>query len=316
MTEKLKTDTVLKEFWRNNDRFADLFNTVLFHGRQVVRPEELVEQDSDVSMTFEINSYTKTLERMRDVIRKSNGKLDFVILGIENQTKIHYAMPLRVMLYDGLSYLKEFDEIVKYNRKDSFQNTALDTKENDRKISSAEFLSGFRKEDRLHPVITLVIYYGEEPWDGPHSLEDMLIIPDELKGLVSDYRMTLLDIRKAKNYNFSNEDVKIVFDVIGKFFKQEYEAVKNSYKGKQISSEVVKVISAILHTEDLWKAFTIEEKGEKSMVKALEELINRGKEEERRTIIRSMIQNGLGEEEIMKYTGSTMELVVQVRESL
>lgn len=52
------------------------------------------------------------------------------------------------------------------------------------------------------------------------------------------------------------------------------------------------------------------------MVKALEELINRGKEEERRTIIRSMIQNGLGEEEIMKYTGSTMELVVQVRESL
>ena len=106
------------------------------------------------------------------------------------------------------------------------------------------------------------------------------------------------------------EDAKLVNNVRG------IHGYTGFYKGKKISSEVVKVISAILHTEDLWKAFTIEEKGEKSMVKALEELINRGKEEERRTIIRSMIQNGLGEEEIMKYTGSTMELVVQVRESL
>ena len=29
---KIKQDTILKNFWKNNDRFADLFNTFLFNG--------------------------------------------------------------------------------------------------------------------------------------------------------------------------------------------------------------------------------------------------------------------------------------------
>ena len=32
-----------------------------------------------------------------------------------------------------------------------------------------------RKEDRLHPVITLTVYYGEKQWDGPYSLKDMIV---------------------------------------------------------------------------------------------------------------------------------------------
>ena len=38
---KVKTDVILKEFWRQNDRFADLFNAVVFQGKQVLRPEDL-----------------------------------------------------------------------------------------------------------------------------------------------------------------------------------------------------------------------------------------------------------------------------------
>ncbi len=40
-TQGLKPDTVLKNYWRNNEQFADLFNAVLFEGKQVIRPEEL-----------------------------------------------------------------------------------------------------------------------------------------------------------------------------------------------------------------------------------------------------------------------------------
>ena len=32
-----KPDTAMKTFWRNNERFADLFNAVAFNGRQVSR---------------------------------------------------------------------------------------------------------------------------------------------------------------------------------------------------------------------------------------------------------------------------------------
>ena len=33
---KVKPDPFLKEFWRDNERFADLFNTVMFHGEEKV----------------------------------------------------------------------------------------------------------------------------------------------------------------------------------------------------------------------------------------------------------------------------------------
>ena len=42
-------DIVLKEFWRDNERFADLFNGTLFHGRRVVDARLLEEADTDVS---------------------------------------------------------------------------------------------------------------------------------------------------------------------------------------------------------------------------------------------------------------------------
>ncbi len=46
---KIKTDTVLKDFWRDNARFADLFNAALFQGKQVIHPDELEELDTDFS---------------------------------------------------------------------------------------------------------------------------------------------------------------------------------------------------------------------------------------------------------------------------
>ena len=47
------------------------------------------------------------------------------------------------------------------------------------------------KTDRLHPVISLCVYYGEKEWDGSFSLTDMLVIPEKLKMLVSDYKMNI-----------------------------------------------------------------------------------------------------------------------------
>ena len=35
--EGVKKDVRLKEFWSQNERFADLFNAVMFNGKQVKR---------------------------------------------------------------------------------------------------------------------------------------------------------------------------------------------------------------------------------------------------------------------------------------
>ena len=34
---KIKQDTILKNFWKNNDRFADLFNTFLYNEKEILK---------------------------------------------------------------------------------------------------------------------------------------------------------------------------------------------------------------------------------------------------------------------------------------
>ena len=82
-----------------------------------------------------------------DVVKKTAYGVDFVIWGLENQEKVHYAMPLRHMIGDAFSYMKEYNEIAARNKKDK------------NFVSSDEFLSNLRKTDRLHPVISLCVLW-------------------------------------------------------------------------------------------------------------------------------------------------------------
>ena len=166
---KIKPDTILKNFWRDNGHFADLFNAVFFNGEQVLKPQDLTEADTDVSSMLKFNGHAETVQKILDVVKKTAYGVDFVLWGLENQAKIHYAMPLRHMVGDAFSYMKEYDEIAAVNKK------------NGEFHSADEFLSGFKKTDRLHPVISLCVYYGESEWDGPFSLKDMLEIPEKIE---------------------------------------------------------------------------------------------------------------------------------------
>lgn len=64
-----KADVILKDFWRQNERFADLFNAVIFRGKQVIKPEDLTERDTDMSGIIQFKDYRKTLERTRVVVK-------------------------------------------------------------------------------------------------------------------------------------------------------------------------------------------------------------------------------------------------------
>ena len=78
------------------------------------------------------------------------------------------------------------------------------------------------KTDRLYPVVSLCVYYGESEWDGPFSLKDMLKIPEKLQPLVSDYRMNLIQIRSSESLCFRNPDINTVFDVSRSIYARDY----------------------------------------------------------------------------------------------
>ena len=231
-----ENDITFKEFWRDNDRFADLFNGTLFQGRPVVDARQLREADTDVSGRIVGKTRKESYKRNRDVVKKLYRGTEFVILGLEDQSHIHYAMPLRSMGYDYFNYTKEYKEICRRNRRENRL----------RGRSAGEYLSGFLKTDRLHPVFTLVVYYGEEPWDGPYSLKDLMTdLPPELESSFCDYRMNLVQMIKEDPGNFTHPDVSALLDLVQLIYKDDPKGLQKKYSDVEVDKDVFDVVKAI-----------------------------------------------------------------------
>lgn len=169
-------------------RFAELINGWLFHGKACIQPEDISSEDR---RQLKRSGRKKYRERYRDICKRVCGVKVRLLIGVEIQEYVQYAMPLRVMDYDTLTYSAQKSRI-----------SARHKEKNDLKDRD-EFLSGFAKDDRLEPLITLVLYCGKNKiWDGAerlHELLDMDRVPGELKEYVADYPIHVLDIRHTPN---------------------------------------------------------------------------------------------------------------------
>ena len=104
---------MLKNYWSGNEEFADLFNAVLFGGSQIIRADELENEDTEDSVVLEQRKQAGGVKAARDnikIMKKSTAYgVQLVLLGLESQEHIHYAMPLRVMGYDYATYKKQYN---------------------------------------------------------------------------------------------------------------------------------------------------------------------------------------------------------------
>lgn len=161
-------DTATIRYMRQNPVFADAFNYFLFGGAPVIDPGLLEEMDTrELAVPYGgEEGVGQPVQRTRDILKVLTAKTDqhmaYLLLGIENQSHIHYAMPVRSLFYDALQYTKQVEEAAASHRKSGDYKGA----------GEDDFLSGFMKDDRLLPVVTLVIYFGKECWDGPLSLHE------------------------------------------------------------------------------------------------------------------------------------------------
>ena len=165
--------------------FADCFNYYLFQGEQVIRPERLQTCDSTELTIVPQDDTVITAEKYRDVLKQciimQDDRATYLLLGIENQSDIHYALPVKNMNYDALNYARQVAEIAREHREKK------DIKDH------SEYLSGFTREDKLKPVIGLTIYFGAKAWDGPRSLKEMFEETDDsIMKYVEDYKVHLL----------------------------------------------------------------------------------------------------------------------------
>ena len=218
-----KKDAVSKHYMSKNEIFADAINFYFFDGKEKVKPEDLEELDSSelvlpygksteqkstkgdsvqgrAALSVPVQKYRDILKRC--VIRRCQETV-YMIYGIEAQSDIHYAMPVRSMLYDALHYASQVSEIAREHREKGTYG------------SSGEFLSGFHKSDRLWPVQTLVVYFGSMRWDGPRSLREMLVLPESMKrSFLNDYRLNLLVPEEIRDFSKFHTELGAVLEVL------------------------------------------------------------------------------------------------------
>ena len=202
-------DITQKNFEAYNDVFSDIVNGTLFDGREVIKPEALVDAMAKSQYKADDNVIH---EQERDVAKywtDKNCYIRLALLGVENQLAIDMDMPLRVIGYDGSSYRDEMnqDKIV---------------------IDEATGKKHKIRHER-YPVITIVLYFGKTPWKKPLRLYDVLKISDELKPFVSDYKINLIDVPRLTRKQV--EKFTSDFQIIADYFVQLNE--NNDYVPKE-----------------------------------------------------------------------------------
>ena len=287
-----KKDITQKNYFDDNVRFADFMNAVCFHGRQVLKPEELESVPTAVLKADK----QAVMERLCDVIKKQtrDGTV-YAVYVMENQETVDYGMLVRIMTEESLLYDKQRKEIMKRNR-NSLSDNELDSDapQEETLLTNGEFLSGFRKTDRLTPVYTTVIYWGDKEWDAASSLRELIDFPEmdgelkeELLKKIPDYRIEVYDLNKETDFAAFQTNLKTVFEFYShKNEKKELRDYMDTHKEEveKLDDESKFFLSTMLGQKklgnELLKQSTIN-KEERSMCKAIDDMIEDGREEGR-----------------------------------
>lgn len=192
-----KIDISLSSYLSHPPVFADLFNAWLYGGRQVIDYRELQPEDPVQNRP----EYAAAYKHVRDVVKMYyQDGMELVLLGIENQEEIDYTAPVRILQYDGADYQKKVRRVEAENRK---------------RLGFKTGLPAFFPEDRITPVITLLLYFGKEEWRKPRRLHDLLRFPDGsdmLRQFVPDYPIHVLSVREDMDISLLHTQLRQVSD--------------------------------------------------------------------------------------------------------
>lgn len=226
-----------------DDVFADIVNVLLFNGKRVILPDELVE--TAVHSQYKADD-GKLHEQERDISKywKKNGTR-IAICGIENQTKADKLMPMRIMGYDGASYRSQVL---------AEPQTAL-------------------------PVVTMILHFGEEHWNSPRSLKEIMDIPAELEPHINDYSMKVYEIAwlAEEQIEMFTSDFKVVASFFVNKRKKNQEGFWDDTEIKHVD-EVLKLLSVMTKDTRYEQVLTLTSgKGKvKNMCEVLQSWIDQG----------------------------------------
>lgn len=265
-----RKNTVWRKYIFVGERFADLVNG--YSGEPLIDAEKLETLESFGIRTEEYAGRKR--EQEHDAIKLAMISGVYCIIGIEAQENIHYKMVTRSIGYALEAYERQLDEI-------SSKYAACGGLRGD------EFLSRMKKNDVIAPVIILVVYFGEEPWDAAVDLYELTQahqFPEKLKNMLPNYRMNLLDVCRFEHLHRFQSDLHEVFGFLQRrkdrgqleqFISENEQAFRN------MREDAYDVIAAYGHNRILFKLKNIcrREGDVYDMCQALDDIWKNGKKE-------------------------------------
>lgn len=310
MAEK---DIVTKEFMSNNVRFADAFNYFLFGGEQVIKPDSLTEVDSTETAVEVKTKDALVAQKFRDVLKYTTIKQDsnvyYVMLGIENQTKLDKTMVVRNMVYDAMQYLSQVKAGEKY----------------------------------LKPVITLVIYYDSNRWSGPRSLYDMMYpgfkesVDKRFLDYIYDYKLNIIEPCAVSRESLDRltSDLKPVLSYINVLYESKKTGtdidilLKNDKTFKGVSKDAAYVIDTLTGSDfssglndggivdmDNYLKYVGNTRYREGVEEGIKEGIEKGTDNELLRIVRNFILNDYDFSVIHCITGISVEQYNQIKDKI
>ena len=244
--EKLgEKDILEKKLLMFNDIFATFVNGIMFDGEQVVKEDELLDVPSwsqykgdDSRHRFQDRDVVKLWKKQGIVIS---------LIGIENQDIPDEDMVFRILSYDGASYRTQLAEKASRKR---------------RNFESTKNIEIMEEKSDIFPVITFVIYYGEEEWK--HKIEGTIT------KYVSDYKVNLIDLKKMTedDINKFKKDFRLLADYLVNGSNHTSESTELNHP-EEICELILKLTGEIVTIPEE------SEEGGKSMEKFFEPMFER-----------------------------------------
>lgn len=301
-----KKDIAEKLYTENNRVFADIVNYMVYDGAEVVHPADLMELGSEELM---LKGEDKQ-QRYRDVMKKAVIRQDkdaiYMLVSLENQSEVHYAMPVRNMLNDAMRYMRQVEQIRRERFQQGRQGNQMQERTPIERQIHAEFLSGMTEQDKLLPIITIVILFQDQTWNGPKSIHEMLNTTDPaVLKYVQDYKIHVIapaDMTEDELRKFQSS-MREVLNFI-KYSKDKRKLAQimqaDAERFKHMEREAVQLLNLVTGAEMEMD----EEEEVVNMCKAIQDMRKEerelGQQESKRQIMQSMLAHGYTLDEVME----------------
>ena len=269
--ERNASDSTCKKLLRDEGCFADLCNYAFFQGRQVIKPEELVSRENDLSTLIGNIDDSTEIKRYRDVVRKAGIHGDYVIIGVEHQSTFDKNMIFRILNYDATTYINQVES-----------------------------------KKKVYPVGSFVFYTGDEEWNLPETLKETLkSIPSEMEPYINDWRLPVVDLKTMDARKLTNRRLRDVVEISQSMFAGSYEGLRENRK-----IETESFMMAATFTRTNIRREDLPEGDEINMCKAMDQLfqrfenqgmekgetigIEKGKREEKQNTLKELLKVKLG----------------------